>query len=362
MSEWVTQSTVDEAAVGAFAQRVLADGTASITMLMAALGDRLGLFRALAEGGPATPAQLADRTGIVERYAREWLAALAAAGYLTHDPVDGTFTLPPAHVPVLAVDDTPASVGSILQWMLGVAPALPAIAEAFVTGHGVPPSAYGADLRGGMERLSAPAYVNALVPVWLAHLPAVQAALRAGAEVADVGCGAGRALVELARAFPRSRFVGFDTDPGQIERARANATAAGVADRVRFEASTVRGGPYDLVLTFDVVHDAGDPLALLRAVRTALRPGGTYLCAEVNGADTLAGNLNPFGALYYGVSVLYCLSVSLAAGSVDAPGAGLGSLGLPEAELAKLCARAGFATVHRLPIEDPMNAVYEVRP
>ena len=129
-----------------------------------------------------------------------------------------------------------------------------------------------------------------------------------------MGCGAGRALVELARAYPRSRFVGFDPDPAQIERARANATAAGVADRVRFEASTVDAGPYDVVFTFDVVHDAGDPLGLLRAVRAALRPGGTYVCAEINGADSLAGNLNPFGALYYGVSVLYCLSVSLAAG------------------------------------------------
>jgi SAM-dependent methyltransferase len=359
----MSQSTVDEAAVGAFAQRVLADGTASITMFMAAFGDRLGLFRALASGGPATPAQLAARAGIVEPYAREWLAALAAAGYLAYDPADGTFALPPAHVPVLAVDDTPASLGSILQWTLGVAPALEAIADAFVTGRGVPPQAYGADLRSGIERLSAPAFVNALVPVWLAHLPALDAALRAGADVADVGCGAGRALIELARAYPRSRFVGFDTDPAQIERARAKAAAAGVADRIRFEASTVDGGPYDAVFTFDVVHDAGDPVGLLRAARAALRPGGTYVCAEVNGADTLAGNLNPFGALFYGVSVLYCLSVSLAAGGADGTsGAGLGSLGLPEAELAKLCARAGFATVRRLPIDDPMNAVYEVKP
>ena len=353
----MSQTTVDEAAVGAFAQRMLADGTASITMLMAALGDRLGLFRALADGGPATPAQLAARAGIVERYAREWSAALAAAGYLTHDPADGTFALPAAHVPVLALDDTPASLGSVLQWMFGVAPALPAILDAFVTGRGVSPDAYGADLRGGIERLSAPAYVNALVPVWLAHLPAVDAALRAGADAADVGCGAGRALVELARAYPRSRFVGFDPDPAQIERARANATAAGVADRVRFVASTVDAGPYDVVFTFDVVHDAGDPLGLLRAVRAALRPGGTYVCAEINGADSLAGNLNPFGALYYGVSVLYCLSVSLAAG-----GPGLGSLGLPAAELSSLCSRAGFATVRRLPVEDPVNAVYEVKP
>ena len=338
-----------------FAQRVLADGTASITILMAAIGDRLGLFRVLAETGPATPAVLAERAGIDERYAREWLSAMAAAGYVDHD--GGRFTLPAGHVPVLAIDDTPASLGAILQWMLGVAPALDAITEAFRTGKGVSPSAYGTDLVHGIERLSAPSYVNALVPIWLPQAPAVAAALESGAEVADVGCGAGRALVELARAYPASRFVGFDIDPAQIERARANAAAAGVDHRVRFAVSQVDGGPYDVVFTFDTVHDAADPLALLRAVHASLRPGGSYVCAEVNGGPTLEANLNPFGALFYGVSALYCLSVSLAGG-----GPGLGSLGLPAERFAALCARAGFTTVRRLPVEDPMNALYEVRP
>lgn len=347
---------VEEAAVGAFAQRVLADGTASVSILMAAFGDRLGLFRQLA-GGPATPAQLAGRAGIAERYAAEWLAAMAAANYLAYDGTSGSFALPAAHVPVLARDDTPASLGSILQWFLGVAPALEAVATAFRTGRGVPPEAYGPDLCGGIERLSAPAFVNALVPVWLGQLPEVRRALDAGADVADVGCGAGRALIELAQAFPRSRYAGFDPDPQQIARARANAKAAGVGERVRFAESTVDEGPYDLVCTFDVVHDASDPLGLLTAIRGALRPTGTYLCAEVAGGATLADNLNPFGALYYGVSVLYCLSVSLAGG-----GPGLGSLGLPEPTLRELCTQAGFTGFRRLPVEDPVNAVYQVQP
>jgi SAM-dependent methyltransferase len=353
----MSDQAVDEAEVGAFAQRMMSDGTAAITVLTAALGDRLGLFRALADGGPATPAQLADRAGVAERYAREWLAAMAAAGYVRYESAAGTFGLPAAHVPVLAIDDTPASLGSVLQWMLGVAPALEAVAEACRTGRGVPAEAYGPDLGRAIERLSAPAFVNALVPVWLPHVPAIEAALRDGAEVADVGCGAGRALIELARSFPRSRYVGFDLDPRQVERARMNAKAAGVDDRVRFELSAVDGGPYDVVLTFDVVHDAGDPAGLLRAIRTALRPGGTYLCGEINSGATLADNLDPFGALYYGVSLLYCLPASLAAG-----GPGLGSLGLPEPAFAELCARAGFGTVRRLPVEDPFNAIYEVRP
>jgi SAM-dependent methyltransferase len=356
------QTQVDEAAteaaIGEFAQRVLADGTGSIVILMAALGDRLGLFRAMAALGPATPASLAEHAGVVERYAREWLNAMAAAGYVHHD--DGRFTLPAAHVPVLAVDDTPASLGAILQWTFGIAPALDAVADAFRTGRGVEPDRYGPDLWPAIDRLNAPAYANALVQRWLPHLPAVEAALRAGADVADVGCGGGRALIELARAFPASRFVGFDIGAGQVERARANAAAAGVADRVRFERrDAIEGlpGSYDVVFTFDVLHDSADPPAITRGIRAALRPTGSYVCVEINCADTLAGNLNPLGALFYGVSVLFCLSYSLAAG-----GPGLGALGLPEPRLAELCAAAGFATVHRVPIDDPMNALYEVRP
>jgi len=219
---------------------------------------------------------------------------------------------------------------------------------------------YSQDLWHGIDRLNAPAYTNALVQRWLPQLPAVESALREGAEVADVGCGGGRALIELARAYPASRFTGYDIGAGQVDRARANAAAAGVADRVRFEQrDATRGlpGGYDVVFTFDVLHDSADPLAIARAVRAALRPAGSYVCVEMNCADTLAGNLNPLGALMYGVSVLFCLSYSLAAG-----GPGLGTLGLPEPRLAELCAEAGFATVHRVPIDDPMNALYEVRP
>jgi SAM-dependent methyltransferase len=343
--------------VGAFVERVLGDGTAAITMIMAALGDRLGLFRALA-AGPATAGELAARAGIAPRYAREWLAAMAAAGYLRYEPAAERFTLPAAHLPVLALDDTPASLGGVLQWLLGVVPTLDRIGSAFRTGAGVPPSAYGPDLLPAIERLSGPWYANALVPVWLPHVPAVEAALRAGADVADVGCGGGRALLALAGAFPRSRFTGFDASPGQIERARANAAAAGLADRVAFEvrdAATGLPGAYDAVFTFDVVHDAPDPAGLLRAIAAALRPDGTCVCLEMRCGETLADNLHPLGALYYGVSTLYCLSVSLAGG-----GPGLGSFGLPPRRLAALCAEAGL-TVRRLPIDDPLGILYEVR-
>jgi SAM-dependent methyltransferase len=357
-----TQGAVrpDEAQVEEFAQRVLGDGTAAVTIIMAALGDRLGLFRALAELGPVTPEQLAARSGIVERYAREWLSAMAAAGYVRYEPARGRFELPDEHVPVLAVEDTPASLGAILQWTLGIVPALDAVTDAFRTGRGVPASAYGPDLLPGIERLGSPMYTNLLVPAWLPALPAVEAAVRSGADVADVGCGAGRALITLARAYPRSRYVGFDLHAGQIERARANAEAAGVADRVRFEvrdAAQGLPGTYDAVLTFDVVHDAPDPDGLLRAIRAATRPGGTYVCLELTCGETLEENLNPMGALFYGVSVLYCLSTSLATG-----GEGLGSYGLPERRLAALCTHAGFTSVRRVPGDWPLNTLYEIRP
>lgn len=355
-----TQRPPDEAEVGKFVERVVADATASVTIITAALGDRLGLFTALAELGPTTPAELADRAGIAERYAREWLSAMAAAGYIRYDEPIGRFVLPPAHVPVLAIDDTPVSLGGPLAWTLGVAPALDELTEAFRTGRGVPPEAYGPDLWSGLERLSAPLFVNSLVPEWLAQVPAVQAALRDGADAADVGCGSGRALIELATAFPQSRFVGFDSDQDQIERARHNAEAAGVGDRIRFEhLDAAHGLPdrYDVIFTFDMVHDTADPQRVLSALHTALRPGGTYLCLEPNAADGLTANLTPIGALMYGVSLLYCMSVSLAAG-----GAGLGTLGLPERRLAELCADAGFATVRRIPIVDPLDALYEIKP
>ncbi|HEX6499446.1 MAG TPA: methyltransferase domain-containing protein [Micromonosporaceae bacterium] len=360
MTTMQTDRPPDEAEVAAFVERVFGDASASITMVTAALGDRLGLFRALAELGPTTPADLARRAGIVERYAREWLSAMSAAGYVRYDPATGRFELPPAHVPVLAVDDTPVSLGAVMAWLLGVAPALDEIGEAFRTGRGVRPEAYGADLWSGIERLSAPQFVNALVPQWLPQMPPVQATLRDGADVADVGCGAGRALIELAKAYPESRYVGFDISEGQLDRARRNAEAAGVGDRIRFErvdAASGLPGQYDVIFTFDVVHDAADPPALVGAIHEALRPGGSYVCTEPNGGDGLTENLTPIGALLYGVSVLYCMSVSLAA---DGPG--LGTLGLPEPRLAELCARAGFATVRRIPIDDPMDALYEIKP
>jgi len=348
--------------VAAFAQRVLADGAGGLTWLLAALGDRHGLFRALARSGPATAAELGAASGVHERYAREWAAAMAAAGYLGYAADTGRFALPAAHAPVLTAEDHPMAAGGVLQWLLGVLPALDAISEAFRTGAGVPAQRYGPDLWPAIERLGAPMYATALVPQWLPRLARAQAALRAGAAVADVGAGAGRALITLAREYPAGRYVGFDTIAAQVERARANAAAAGVADRVRFEVGDgcagLPGG-YDVVLAFDVLHDASDPAGMLRSVRQALAPDGTLVCLELAAGETLADNLTPVGQLYYAVSVLYCLSSSLGA---DAGGAALGSLGLPERRLAELGRQAGFDTVRKVLDVPPAHVLYELLP
>jgi SAM-dependent methyltransferase len=234
-----------------------------------------------------------------------------------------------------------------------------AAARAF-GGKGVAADRYGPDLWPAMERLGTPMYSGSLVQAWMPELPRLRDALNRGANVADIGCGSGRALITLAQAYPHGRYTGFDVYPTQVERARANAERAGVADRVRFEVrDAVEGlpGRYDAVLAFDVVHDAADPVGLLRSARQALTDSGTMVILELSSGDTLEANTHPIGALYYGVSLLSCLSTSLAAG-----GPGLGSLGLPHRRLTELAREAGFSQVRRAVDSPPAHVLYEVTP
>jgi SAM-dependent methyltransferase len=354
------QASVDPAKVDAFMGKVFADTTGLMTTTMASIGDRLGLFKDLAAHGPAGSAELAERTAIDERYAQEWLSAMVSAGYLTYEPASQRFTLPPEHAPVLAQEAGPAFFGGVHEELVALVGLTDQIIGAFRHGGGIPYSAYPDSMYEGIERFTAGWFENLLVPVWIAALPDLQARLERGIRVADVGCGRGRALIKLAQAFPESRYVGYDLYGPNVDRATANAREAGVEDQVTFrQADVAEGLPerYDLITTFDVVHDAVDPLGLVRAIRQGLQPDGTYLCLEINCTDSLEQNVGPLGALFYSCSVLLCMTLSLSEG-----GAGLGTMGLPETRLRALAAEAGFSSVRRLPLENPFNTLYELKP
>ena len=350
----------DQAKVHAFAERAFADLSATYTVALCAIGDRLGLFKDLAAHGPATSEELAARAGIVERYAREWLSGMASAGYIAYDPASRRFMLPPEHAPVLAQEAGPLFMGAEYHQLQGVLGIFDPLLRAFREGGGVPQSAYHGSWWDGLDRSSAIYCANFLVQQWIPAMPEVQAGLERGIAVADVGCGRGRALVTLAQAYPNSHFVGYDVFEPTIAAATANAEAAGVGDRVRFAyLDAAKGLPeqYDFITTFDVIHDSADPLGLLGAIRAALAPDGTYMCLEFNARETLEENHSPVGPYVYGASVFYCMTTSLAQGGV-----GLGTVGLPESRVREYCAAAGFGSVRRLPLEDPLRAIFAIKP
>jgi SAM-dependent methyltransferase len=353
----VVHQEPDAGAVEQFIGRGISDIAGAMTTIFCIVGDRLGLFRSLDEG-PATAAELATRAGVDERYALEWLRGLASAGYV-EEAEDGRYSLPPAQAVVLAREGNPLFVGGAFQELGGMLPALERIIEAFHEGGGVPQAAYPDDAYSGMARFTAAWFDHHLLGAWLPLLPELRLRLERGIHWADVGCGAGRAVIRLAQEFPRSTFAGFDAFPAQVERARAAAKAAGVSDRVSFEvADGAQGipGRWDAISTFDVVHDAVDPDALVAGIRRSLADDGTYLMLEMNCADEHADNRGPLATVLYGFSVLYCMTTSLAHG-----GAGLGTCGCPPAVVQQIGHGAGFGTVREVPIEDPFNRLYELR-
>jgi 2-polyprenyl-3-methyl-5-hydroxy-6-metoxy-1,4-benzoquinol methylase len=341
-----------------FTGRVLTDTAAAATTVLAAFGDRLGLFKDLADRGPATSAQLASRTGLNERYVREWLAGMYSAGYVGYDPADQRYTMPEEHVPTLVTEPGPAFFGGVHQELIGALQRYDAVLQAFRTGGGVHHTDLHPDVAEGTSRFTAQWHKNMLVEQWLPLVPRTAAKLRDGARVADVGCGAGRAIIALAQAFPESTFAGYDVSPAAIETAKHNAQEAGVEDRVGFAVLDVTAGlpeHYDVITTFDVVHDAVDPLGLLRSIRDGLRTGGTYLCLDINCSAEPVENIGPIASLLYGFSIMYCMTTSLAE-----DGEGLGTLGLPESKLRDLAAKAGFAGVERVEMDNPFNNLYEL--
>lgn len=288
---------MNEQRLNDFVGKALGDLGSALTASLVVVGERLGLYRAMADGEPVTAVELAKRTGTNERCVREWLAAQAASGYLEHHPTTGRYSLPVEHAVALTDDNSPACVLGGFIGMTAAMRATPRVIDAFRNGKGVGWHEHDPELFEGTERFFRPGYNAYLVSQWIPALDGVAARLERGARVADVGCGHGASTVIMAKAFPRSTFVGFDYHAASIERARQRAAEAGVADRVTFEVAPAHSfpGTYDLVGMFDCLHDMGDPEGAARHIRSALAPGGTWLLVEPYADDDLANNLNPVG-------------------------------------------------------------------
>jgi len=342
-----------------FVFRAVEEIGATVNTALVVMGDRLGLYRALAGAGPLVPAELAQRTGTAERYVREWLNAQAAGGYVSYDPDTGRYLLPPEQAAALTDPDSPAYLPGFFQLALGTLADSPKIVEAARTGAGFGWHEHVADVHEGCERFFRPGYNANLVSAWLPALDGVVGKLERGGLVADVGCGHGASTILMAQHFPNSVFVGSDYHAGSIETASRRAQEAGVADRVRFEiapASGYSGGEYDLVTMFDCLHDMGDPVAAARHVHGTLKPDGTWMIVEPMAADRVEGNLNPVGRAYYSFSTLLCTPASLSQEVGLALGAQAG-----EARIADVVGTGGFSRFRRA-AETPFNLVFEARP
>jgi SAM-dependent methyltransferase len=336
----------NEAKLQAFLARALYDIGAAQSAALVALGDRLGLYKAMAGAGPLTPGQLAERTGTSETYLREWLANQACGGYVEYDPGQGTFSLPEEQAQALAREDSPAFVVAVFRAAAGLASAQDALADAFRSGRGVPREAYGPELADATGRVARARYTESLLRRWLGTMPGTIARLETGASVTDLGCGQGAVLLALARAFPRSRFAGYDTHAASIEAARRLAREAGLGGSARFEvaaAADFPGDGYDLVTCFESFHEMADPLRVARRVRAALAGEGAWLIVEPYASGRLEDDLGPWGRLVSSMSALHCLPVSLAdGGGALGPRAGAAAIAEVVRDLLRLASFIAF--------------------
>jgi SAM-dependent methyltransferase len=349
---------IDPDKLMAFVFRAVDEVGAALNTALVVMGDRLGYYRLLADRGPLTAARLAELSETGEPYAREWLNAQAAGGYVTYDPDGGRYTLPAEHAVALTDESSPVYLPGFFQIAHGTVRDAPRVLEAARAGDGVGWHDHNDDVHIGCERFFRPGYQANLVADWLPALDGVVDRLHAGGRVADVGCGHGASTVLMAEAFPAARIVGSDYHAGSIGTARERAAAAGLDDRVSFdiaEATGFDGGPYDLVTTFDALHDMGDPIGAARHVYDQLAENGTWMIVEPAAGDTVQDNLNPIGRAYYGFSTLLCTPASLA----QDVGMALGTQAGP-ARIRDVVTSAGF-TRFRVAAQTPFNNVLEVR-
>jgi SAM-dependent methyltransferase len=354
-------TTIDETKLEAFMGQAVTDMGAVISAPLFLIGEKLGLYKAMAHAGPLTSQEIAERAGVAERSVREWLRNQAAGGYVTYDADSDRYTLPDEHALALADEDSPFYILGAYELIASLFSDEDEIREAFGTGGGMGWHEHDHRLFHGTERFFRPGYRGHLVGDWLPALTGVQEKLELGATVADVGCGHGASTIIMAEAFPNSRFHGFDYHPESIARAREAAEDAGLADRITFEVASAKNYPYpgsgyDLVCVFDCLHDMGDPVGAAAHVRGTLSPTGTWMIVEPFANDRVEDNLNPVGRVFYGASTVICTPASLDQEVGLALGAQAG-----EARLADVIRQGGFTDVRRA-TETPFNLVLEARP
>lgn len=347
---------VNEQKLHEFLGRAIVDMGATFHAGSVVLGEKLGLYKALAVLGPTTPTELAKKTETHERYVREWLNGQAAGGYVTY--LNGKYSLTPEQASCMADETSPTYLPGGFQVAVASLRAEPKLAEKFRSGDGLGWHEHDAGLFAGTEKFFRPNYAANLVSNWIPSLDGVEKKLKEGAHVADVGCGLGASTVLMAQAYPKSSFSGFDYHEPSIAQARKSAEKAGVADRVKFEVSKADAypGTYDFVSFFDCLHDMGDPKGVATHVRKSLKPDGTWMLVEPFAHDDIEKNLNPVGRVFYAVSTLVCTPASLAQEGRVALGAQAG-----EARLREVVKSAGFGRFRRA-TETPFNLVLEAKP
>ncbi|MEE9229137.1 MAG: class I SAM-dependent methyltransferase [Acidobacteriota bacterium] len=337
--------------------RVVGDMGGAFTMALGYIGDRLGIFKAMVGAAPISSEELARRTNLNERYVREWANAMVAAEYLDYDPASREYIMTDEQAFVLANEDSPLFVGGAFHFTTPSLWNVPRIMDAFRKGGGIPYSDLGGEIPEAIERFFRPAYLHFLKD-WLAAVPGLTARLEAGARIADIGCGCGQSSVAIARAFPKSTIFGIDNSEASISRGRKLVAAEGLtniefvvapADKLRSEEK------YDLICSFDCIHDMVDPRSTLKAIRAALTDDGTYLWSEPSSPENPLERRNPVGKAHSSISPLHCMTVSLAHG-----GAGLGTV-IGETGARTLAKEAGFSAFEKLPIENPFNQFFALR-
>ena len=342
-----------------FLGKAIVDFGATFNAALIRIGDKLGLYKGLASGGPQTPAELAKRTGTAERYVREWLSAQAAGGYVTYDSSNGRFHLSEEQAFAMADESSPVFLPGAFQCALAAVKAEEKLTERFKTGQGLGWHEHHPELFVGTERFFRPGYAANLISAWIPALTGVATKLKNGARVADVGCGLGASTILMAKSYPRSEFVGFDYHDKSIETAKQRAKDAGVGDRIRFEVAKAKDYPgqdYDFVTFFDCLHDMGDPAGASTHVRSTLKKDGTWMIVEPFAGDKLEDNLNPIGRAFYGASALICTPASLSQEVGLALGAQAG-----EKRLREVVTSGGFSQFRRA-TQTPFNLIFEARP